>query len=374
MSIFTVAKEEVKCSSYEITPELEEVSAAMDETSSSLIRVSPEIVTALQTNSRISYNKLSRTINKDNFSFDRSICKNRVITFKDAVVSVRGHIITSKSIYYNGGCVKKDRPFAPREISQIFSQSKAICPSYKKAVSIAALWTWGVWHFPMEALVALKCITNFEDVHLHISKKNDLCMGWLKLIGVDIPEDRIVDGRIHAQELIFPEMGGCGNPYYNQVVWLRQRVLKTLGNAAKPNDLFILIKRSARRSVKNHDTYEELCKTFCNKHGLTFWLHDDLLLPSLQGQMKIFNRAKIVMGPHGGGGVNLIATRPGAYFVEFLMTTDINICYTRFAEFLDINYIGLPYGNAGIDVDKHITPTFSSLTRMLAAEKDRASV
>ena len=162
MSIFTIPKDELQCFSYEMIPDSKELEYAMDDTSSSLIRASPEIVKALQENHRAAYNRLSETINTNSLSFGRGVCKNRVITFKDALVSTIGTIITSHGIYHNGGCVKKDRAYTQEESAHIFMENRNQCRSYNKVVSIAALWAGGVWHFPMEALVALKCISSFK--------------------------------------------------------------------------------------------------------------------------------------------------------------------------------------------------------------------
>ena len=85
--------------------------------------------------------------------------------------------------------------------------------------------------------------------------------------------------------------------------------------------------------------YLKLCKNYCKTNNLRFYLHDDLFLPTLKEQLEIFNKAKIIMGPHGGGGVNLIAAKEKTYFIEFLNEQDINICYTQLAHHLNINYL-----------------------------------
>jgi len=313
--------------------------STIETTGTSNLNLSPEVLQLLRENPRDCYKKIAIQIkNKENITGWKRLCKNRVITIKNALITSNGIIINPQGIWKMGGCVKNEQIDNEKAI-QYYNHIVKTQPHFKKVVSIAALWASSVWHFPMEALVALNLISDFKDTHLHISRKSKLCLDWIKLINIEISPDKILDETIYAEELILPEMGKCGNPYYNQVLWLKEKVHYSIPNNPSQN-LFILIKRNIKRQVKNHEVIERICKNFCKKTNLQFYLHDDLFLPSLKEQLTIFNKAAVVIGPHGAGGVNLIATKNKVCFIEFINNADINICYMRLAKLLNIEYFG----------------------------------
>jgi len=329
--------------------------------------LSPEVLQLMRSNSRDSYKKLAIKIkNKENITDWRKLCKNRVITLKNTLITSNGIIINSQGIIWKmGGCVA-DEQISKKQAIQYYNHIVKTQPQIKKVVSIAALWAQGVWHFPMEALVALKLISNFKDTYLHISEKKKLCLDWIKLTNIDISSDKILDKTVYAEELILPEMGRCGNPYYDQILWLREKVHYSIPNNSSQN-LFILIKRNVKRSVKNHEIIEKICKNFCSKRNLQFYLHDDLFLPSLKEQMIIFNKAKFIIGPHGGGAINLIATKKKVCFIEFINTADINLCYMRLTNLLNIEYFGITYDlYEGVNITLDLIPTLNKLNKFLS--------
>ena len=333
----------------------------IEDTGTSIVDASPEVLQLLQSNSRDWYKKLAIQINnKENITSWRKLCQNRIITLKNALITKDGIIINPQGIWKMGGCVNNEQ-IIPDKALRYYSQIVKTQPCIKKVVSIAARWGDGVWHFPTEALVALKLISNFNDTHLHISQKSKLCLDWIKLINIDIPHDKILDGTVYTEELLLPEMGMCGAPYYNQVLWLKEKVLFSIPMNPSQN-LFILMKRNFKRQVMNHEIIENLCKNFCNKNNLQFYLHDDLSLPSLKEQMTIFNKAKVIIGPHGAGAVNLIAAKNKTCFIEFINKEDINVCYMRLSNLLNIEYFGITYDlHEGVNITLDLIPTLNKL-------------
>ena len=102
------------------------------------------------------------------------------------------------------------------------------------------------------------------------------------------------------------------------------------------------------------------------KEILQFYLHDDLFLPSLKEQMIIFNKAKFIIGPHGGGALNLIATKKKVCFIEFINTADINLCYLRLTNLLNIEYFGITYDlYEGVNITLDLIPTLNKLNNFL---------
>ena len=328
---------------------------------SSIINIHPICIDIFSKNFRESYRNLSKFMKNDDFNFERTNSKNRIYTFSNTAITNIGIIITENNYYFNGGCYKEYN--INKEEAKIYQKILENNPSkkYKKVISIAELWGEGVWHFPIEAIVGLKNITDFSDIYLHITKKNKLCLKWIELLKIPIPEERIIDGDIFAETLIIPEMSGCGSPKYDLTIWLKNKIYRNI-NLSLNNNLFILIKRNNKRIVKNHDELEKICKTFCQKLNLQLYIHDDINLPTLKKQMEIFNKAKIVIGPHGAGAVNLLASKPGTHFLEFLPEAQnlINTCYIQLANHINVNYYGIPYKvNENVDlqlvIDKLLT-------------------
>ncbi len=325
-----------------------------------------KVLTLLKNNSRKSYREIASTIEKKELPNWKKKCKNRIIKFTNAVITNTGIIINSKGVWKHGGCT--DNSIDNIDMNAVINYYRTVIQTqklYDKIISIAGHWTYGIWHFPMEALVGLRLIDNFDNTYLHIAEKNNFCLQWLKLYNSNITHDKILDGAVFAKELWLPELGRCGNPYFEQIIWLKE----TINHAITPqneNNLFILIKRNKKRIVKNHDIIEKICKNYCEKNNFVFYLHDDLFLPPLKTQLEIFNKAKIIIGPHGGGGVNLISTKEKTYFIEFLNEQDINLCYARLAHLLNVNYFGIPYSlSEGVNINYDLLPILQQVKRLL---------
>jgi len=323
-------------------------------------------LTLLKNNSRKCYREIVATLEKKEMPNWRKKCKNRIIKINNAVITHTGIIINSRGMWKLGGCT--DNRINNQHMASIVNYYRTVIKTqklYNKVISIAGFWTNGVWHFPMEALVGLRLINQFDNGYLHIAQKNKLCLEWLKLYNSNIAHDKILDGTVFAKELWLPEMGRCGNPYFEQVIWLKETINRAI-IPQKENNLFILIKRNKKRMVKNHDIIEKVCKNYCEKNNLVFYLHDDLFLPPLKTQLEIFNKAKIIIGPHGGGGVNLITTKEKTYFIEFLNEQDINICYARLAHLLNVNYFGITYSlSEGVNINSDLLPVLQEVRSLL---------
>ena len=117
-----------------------------------------------------------------------------------------------------------------------------------------------------------------------------------------------------------------------------------------PYEYIILIKRNNRRPIKNYNQLEQLLVNFCKHTNLKLYIHDDNKLPPLIEQQQIFNKAKLVLAPHGAGGIHIPAMKSDSWYIEFLSIEDINICYTRLAYMCNINYKGVSMSNLTIDL------------------------
>ena len=104
-----------------------------------------------------------------------------------------------------------------------------------------------IWHFPYEAFVALKTLPKelLRKVKIHINNKNNYIIQWLKLI--DIDESQIITGNVYGEKIYLPRMGRCGNPYYDQILWIKNIIHKKIDKNNKL-EYVILIKRNKLRN------------------------------------------------------------------------------------------------------------------------------
>lgn len=300
-----------------------------------------ESIISLKNNHRESYKLIANNYNTKKNIFEIEPYKNDYIILNKSLVNNKGVILTSnRKIFINGGCKCGDTNHS--FVGKI--------QKLDKVITISALWTEGIWHFPFEAFVALKSIPEgiLNKTKIHVSSVTSYIIQWFNLI--NIKESQLITGNVYAETLYVPRMGKCGNPYFGQISWLKNIVNKTIEN--KPFQYIILIKRNRRRPLRNYYQLEELLKKICQKIDLELYIHDDNNLPKLTEQHQIFNKAKLVFAPHGAGGINIISMKKNAWYIEFLSKEGINICYSRLAYLCDINYKGISMENLTIDLNK----------------------
>ena len=114
-----------------------------------------------------------------------------------------------------------------------------------------------------------------------------------------------------------------GNPSIDSVNWLKDRLnIKKTSN----QDTIIIIKRCYSRKIKNFDELHNYFIKFSQLKKYKLYIHDDSNLPSLKQQIEKFNRAKLIIGPHGAGAINLIACKEKTYFIELMDKSKLNLC------------------------------------------------
>ncbi|CAC5403865.1 unnamed protein product [Mytilus coruscus] len=269
------------------------------------------------------------------------IYSGRKATFNDVIMFSNGWIIhkTKQLAVRNGGCLSENK----------LQMHNVTVTRYKRVVSIAVFWGEGAWHFPMEALVGLAYVTDTEQwsSFIHVTQKNKLVLQWLKLVGIN--EKRVIHGTILADYLIVPETGKCGSPSQDHIQWLYKKV-----NISVPfkRNTVLLIKRNKSRVMPHFAKIQRFVEKFAKEANINFLLHDDNFLPSLHDQLQRFANASIVIGPHGGGMVNLIAAPKGTCVIEF-SPMEANVCYMRLSYLLGLTYVAVPlYGNNTVKENK----------------------
>ena len=259
---------------------------------------------------------------------------------KYSLVTTNGCIFNYESNYING----VQNKLLIKILNKIYLKSNVI--------TISTKWGDGIWHFPFESLVALRLFLeknkNLDNYFLHIDKKNKYIKQWLELINIPIKWENVISGNIFCKNLLICHVDHCGNPSIESTYWLKNRL-----NIEKSNeqDTVIIIKRCFSRKLRNFDELLNNIKKIPKLKKYQLYLHDDSNLPSLKEQMEMFNRAKIIIGPHGAGGINLIACKENTYFIEFIDKSHVNLCYSRLACILKLNYYGISTKDFIVNLD-----------------------
>ena len=274
-------------------------------------------------------------------SFDQSLMssyKNRNAILTDVIVTRNGRIYKNNQLIGEiVGCKYDD-----------IKDSRIVEPYiYNNVISISGVWTPGIWHFPCEAFCALMKHKITGDMKIHVHTKYPYVMYWLSLL--DIKDHQVIDGNIRVKKLLIPELGAPGSPYPEQIDWLHNIIIKSID--IYPDNLLILIRRRNSRPILNYDEVYKRCHELARNKGLKLYVHDDNNLPSIKTQHSLFKCAKILVAPHGGGNVNLLAMDENTNFVEIIDKSWPNICFMRLAYHRNINYYSVSSvdGNANIE-------------------------
>lgn len=287
---------------------------------------------ALAKNHRLAYKEVSSAYEKPDFNekiitIGKDFSHKRVATIKNAWCDVHGLIVDSNNchVYRNAGCdtTKNTKLILKNNVN-----------AYEKVITIAMPWGKEIWHFVGEALVGLAYLEDLHMYKIHVSEITPFVSQWLNLIGVN-PE-QIITGTIFAKTLIIPELGKCGNPSAQQILWLNRKVSQKIETSTSKH--ILLVKRSTSRAQKNWPEILTIVEGFNSSRVVVF---DDGDLPPVKKQLDMFVNAHMIIAPHGAGLLNILASVPGTNVVEFMDTNNMNLCYARLAYILGMKYTGI---------------------------------
>lgn len=198
------------------------------------------------------------------------------------------------------------------------------------AVSIAA---WGGEAFQLFVLAGLPKLgmvldllesPGFEEVKIVSHDAGAVGAPWFwNALGL---RDRIVQKPInakegfviHADRVYFPQYAPTLDSYGLYARNTLQPVRRRLGSLDPgEQDLIVYIDRPFPliRSVGNR---EELLAALRKRLAGTRYRLEVWTSNGTDADRKVFERAKVILGPHGGGFANMIFARPGTHIVEFL--------------------------------------------------------
>jgi|13_taG_2_1085334.scaffolds.fasta_scaffold77701_1 capsular polysaccharide biosynthesis protein len=221
----------------------------------------------------------------------------------------------------------------------------------KKCISLIGLWDCEFFHFLFNYLIYFKDLEQLDTddykILLRQHERNSWQSGWIKKIAPKLHSNILYlnEGEeIYFEHLI---MLGPNHQLFHReldkyrILWLKNKIFSDTKNDKRT---LILIKRSFSRVLKNWDKVFELCRSYCRKHNLTLDIFDDSSnLGSIEHQALRFKKAKLIIGSHGAGFINLIACDSDASLIEFLYfrkprNSYDGQCYKKLCEILKIRH------------------------------------
>ena len=265
-----------------------------------------------------------------------------ILIAKNAVFTYYGDLIAGKTKFVPYTCY--------RDISPKYDPNFEKSPLYEEVFSIAQYWGNGFYHLNIEDLprVApfLPWLRENPQIKIHIYGDGKRNYKYLSQIMeyLQISEKQLVTGPLRAKYAYMPETSHCGmNLVTNtQILSLEYRqVIKNKFKQSKRGSI-VLIKRSGERKLTKHSEIQTLLQRVAKNYNLAFEHFMDTQLPSLKDTMEMFNRAVMVVGPHGAGLSNIIFSEPGTFVIEGVCNRPhVNLCYQRLAYTLGHHYHGI---------------------------------
>lgn len=218
-------------------------------------------------------------------------------------------------------------------------------------ICLSGKWSSDVFHFPFEFLCGLRMVNNYMDKKIHVKKNNYVCQ-WLGLCG--IKQENIICGNVYASNVIVPCFPFCGNPSVRDIFWLKNIIYNNI--TKQPQQTYalsniILVCRNKSRTIKNYEEIKNCVELYAINEGLNLIIHDDNELSDLKSQLQYFHEAAIVITPHGGSEINLLACKNNTNIIELMDIEYTNICFARIAYYLNLNYYAIETVDFFLNID-----------------------
>ena len=105
-------------------------------------------------------------------------------------------------------------------------------------------------------------------------------------------------------------------------------------NSTQVRDTIVLIQRSHKRFFNYHDDIKKMLTKYANELNLRMFVFNDRDLPPATVTRDIFNRALVIVAPHGAGESNIVFSQQGTVLIEGLCYAHgkLNLCYQVMTE------------------------------------------
>ena len=149
----------------------------------------------------------------------------------------------------------------------------------------------------------------------------------------------------------------CGNPSLEKIEIMREIISQKV---VFEKHIGILIRRSETyRNIVNHDDVLEMLRRV--HPGIEWRVFTAETIPTTA---EWFSQAKIIVAPHGAGLTNMLFSPVGIPIVEFMPSSNPNMCYWHLSEMLRHSYHMIPCREVGKNLWVDIADTARILTQI----------
>jgi capsular polysaccharide biosynthesis protein len=213
-----------------------------------------------------------------------------------------------------------------------------------KAASVENVWGLNYYHFLLEELPNILKIQKYDSTLPIICSYNNTyvqyILDYFNIKNSIIPSDRLFD----IEELYITTPIKCGNPSGEDLNIIRNYLKETKQlqyDKTTNTGILIFRKEQLRNLVNVIEVYEMLLNEFPN---IDWQIFDSL---SFSETVDLFNKAKIIIGPHGAGFANIIFAPNNTKVIEFMPISEPNIVYYDVSSMLNFDYYCMPIKDSG---------------------------
>ena len=210
--------------------------------------------------------------------------------------------------------------------------------------SIAVLSSPGgnnYFHWMFDILPRLELLLssgiNLDDIDYFLVNSYELPFQQQTLTQLGISYNKVLESskypHIKADCLVVPSFPGyTGNMPDWSCRFLRKIFLNNMQDKATTHErIYISRSMTTTRNIVNENEVMDCL----NKFGFTTIFLENL---SVIEQAALFNRAKVVLAPHGAGLTNLVFCQPKTKIIELFSPLYVNVCYWALSNHLDLEY------------------------------------
>ncbi|ELU10786.1 hypothetical protein CAPTEDRAFT_200220 [Capitella teleta] len=215
----------------------------------------------------------------------------------------------------------------------------------KEVFSIGQYFGGGMFHGNVEDVTRLSFYLQFlqknPDIFIQVSQGVPV---FAELLPLD--KSRYISGPVCASVVYMPGGTDCCLPNFISTQITSFYLRRSLPDPAHDKQTIVLIKRSMRRNryFIHHDKILLMLQEEAAKYDFRVWVFRDDPAPPLLETAAMFNRAVMVVAPHGAGETNLLFSQPEVVLIEALCLDiedfKVNLVYRNIAHVIGGRYYG----------------------------------
>jgi capsular polysaccharide biosynthesis protein len=242
-----------------------------------------------------------------------------LIIARDRVVSATG----------NGFRSARDAAF----ISGAFRRVQSITHTQRNDAVAPLGDTWHHYHFLLETLPRILAIASVEPSVTFVGSGQMSNLARSILENLDISFEHCEQGQVLAGDSIYLcESSPQFWPHPTEIDRVRNALLETYGEAqSRKVERFYLTRSHAARSIQGEPKLESALEG----EGFRILRMEQL---AFHEQVKLMQKAALIVAPHGAGLANILFLRDGSKVVEVSSGDSFESCYRRIAASLDFEY------------------------------------